>query len=68
MAQFGGPISPSELAEKTSSTIIIIIIQQNIKICLAHCKIELQNELVAINPRFDKLITALTSPVNKREH
>ena len=35
---------------------------------LAHCKIELQNELVAINPRFDKLITALTSAVDKREH
>jgi hypothetical protein len=30
----------------------------------AHCKIKLEKELVAINPRFDKLITALRTAVD----
>ncbi len=31
---------------------------------LSHCKIKLEKELVAINPRFDKLITALRTAVD----
>jgi hypothetical protein len=31
---------------------------------LAHCKIKVEKELVAINPRFDKLITALRTAVD----
>jgi hypothetical protein len=31
---------------------------------LAHCKIKLEKELIAINPRFDKLIISLRTAVD----
>ena len=34
---------------------------------LAHCKIKLEKELIAINPRFDKLIIALRTAVDNEE-
>jgi hypothetical protein len=44
--------------------VILVHFSTEHKDMLAHCKIELEKELVAINPRFDKLITALRTTVD----
>ncbi len=44
--------------------VILVHFSTEHKDMLAHSKIKLEKELVAINPRFDKLITALRTAVD----